>query len=122
MIFIHGLGGDAFGTWRGGKEDSSSWPHWLGQEFPDVGVWSLDYAASPTRFARVLGLFWKRKQDSGYSMALPDRASQVLDLMVQHRLGERPLLFVCHSLGGLLVKQILRKADDAGDRFSSIEP
>ena len=116
MIFIHGLGGDAFGTWRDGEEDSSSWPHWLGEEFSGVGVWSLGYAASPSKWTRFLGLFRKQGRDSGYTMALPDRALQVLDLMVQRRLGERPILFVCHSLGGLLVKQILRRADDAFDQ------
>lgn len=46
-------------------------------------------------------------------MPLPIRAGQVLDLMVQKGLGARPILFICHSLGGLLVKQILRKANDS---------
>ncbi len=109
VVFIHGLGGDAFGTWRYGKDDSTSWPHQLGAELPDIGVWSLGYAASPSKWARFFG----SGRDAGYSMSLPDRALQVLDLMVQKGLGERPLLFIGHSLGGLLIKQILRKADDA---------
>lgn len=90
MIFIHGLGGDAFGTWRDGEEDSNSWPHWLGEEFSGVGVWSLGYAASPSKWARVRGWFSKGARDSGYSMALPDRALQVLDLMVTTRPGRAP--------------------------------
>lgn len=108
VVFLHGLGGNAFATWRHGKDDSTSWPHWLGREFPDVGVWSLGYPASPTRWTRFLG-----RRGSGHGMALPDRALQVLDLMVQRDLGRRPLLFICHSLGGLLAKQILRTSSDA---------
>ena len=113
MVFVHGLGGDAAATWRYGVEDSTSWPHRLGGEFPEVGVWSLGYPAAPTKWTRFLGWFCERWRDAGYSMALPDRAAQVLDLIVQRGLGRRPLLFICHSLGGLLVKQLLRKADDA---------
>jgi tetratricopeptide (TPR) repeat protein len=112
VVFVHGLGGDAFGTWRHGKEESTSWPHWLGREFPDVGVWSIEYAASPTKWARFLRWFGLGPRDTGHSMALPTRALEVLDLMVQKGVGQRPILFVCHSLGGLLVKHILRKADD----------
>jgi tetratricopeptide (TPR) repeat protein len=112
VVFVHGLGGDYAATWR--YDQNASWPHWLGEEFPAVGVWSLGYAASPTKLTRFLGIFGGDR-DAGYSMALPDRAGQVLDRMVQKHLGERPLFFICHSLGGLLVKQILRKADDADD-------
>jgi triacylglycerol esterase/lipase EstA (alpha/beta hydrolase family) len=115
VIFIHGLGGDAFSTWRHGKDDSTSWPNWLGQEFPEIGVWSLGYAASPTKWSRILGLFSESRRDTGHSMALPDRGLQVLDLMVKRGLGPRPILFVCHSLGGLLAKQVLRKSVDAID-------
>ena len=113
MVFVHGLGGKADATWRHGVDASTSWPHGVGKEFPEVGVWSLGYPAAPTKWTQILGLLSERWRDSGYSMALPDRAAQVLDLMVQRGLGRRPLLFICHSLGGLLVKQILRKADDA---------
>jgi len=79
-----------------------------------VGVWSLGYAAGPTKWARVLGWFDEDRRDSGHGMALPDRARQVLDLMAQRGLGRRPLFFVGHSLGGLVVKQILRSSSDAG--------
>ncbi len=85
----------------------------MGTEFPQIGVWSLDYAASPSWWARLLRLFGRGSRDSGHSMALPDRARQVLDLLIQRGIGERPLMFVCHSLGGLLAKQLLRKASDS---------
>ncbi|HET8799186.1 MAG TPA: tetratricopeptide repeat protein [Thermoanaerobaculia bacterium] len=114
VVFLHGLGGDALTTWRYGADESTSWPHWLGAEFSDVGVWSLGYAVSPSKWTRLLNWipFFR---DAGHTMPLPDRAVQVLDAMVKKGLGERPILFVCHSLGGLLAKQILRKSSDATD-------
>ncbi len=115
VVFIHGLGGDPFETWRFGDADNTSWPHWLGAEFEDVGVWSLGYAASPTKWLRFRNVISRLSRDAGYSMALPDRARQVLDLMGQQSLGQRPLLLICHSLGGLLAKQTLRTSNDAGE-------
>jgi anti-sigma regulatory factor (Ser/Thr protein kinase) len=115
VLFLHGLGGDPLTTWQHGAEAAASWPHWLGEEFGDVGVWSLGYAASPTKWLRLLRLFGSAGGGAGYAMPLPDRALQVLDLMVQKGFGQRPLFFICHSLGGLLAKQILRKASEATD-------
>jgi hypothetical protein len=119
VVFIHGLGGDAFGTWRHGEGDDTSWPHWLAENSPDIGVWSLEHAADPSKPLGLLaGLFGKGGRDAGQGMSLPDRAGQILDLMRldRHFRGERPIVFVCHSLGGLLAKQILRQAhDNAGN-------
>jgi tetratricopeptide (TPR) repeat protein len=119
VVFIHGLGGDAFGTWRHDKGDDTSWPHWLAEAFPDVGVWSLGHAADPSKPLGLLAkLVGKGGRDAGQGMSLPDRAVQVLDGMRLDKLfrGERPIVFVCHSLGGLLAKQILRQAhDNAGN-------
>ncbi|WP_162044897.1 tetratricopeptide repeat protein [Undibacterium sp. YM2] len=113
VIFVHGLGGDAFKTWRHGEDQSTSWPHWVGDEFKNVGVWSLEYAASPSRWLRIPKIFSNVRSDAGHSMALPTRSRQVLNLLCQRCIGLRPIIFVCHSLGGLLVKQILRDSSDS---------
>lgn len=113
VVFIHGLGGDAFETWRHGEGDLTSWPHWVGVDFPDVGVWSLGYAASASKLARIKWSFGRGDRTTGHAMPLPRRASQVLDLMAQTGIGQRPLILVGHSLGGLLAKQVLRDSADS---------
>lgn len=115
VVFIHGLGGDPFSTWRYGSDNAKSWPHWVGQEFAGIGVWSLGYAASPSKWGRLLQFIGGGSRNSGHTMPLTDRAAQVLNLMVQNKIGQRPLIFICHSLGGLLAKQILRKSCDSLD-------
>lgn len=102
VIFVHGLDGDARTTWHPKGNPDAFWPAWLGEDVPAVGVWSLGYAVSASA--------WK-----GHAMPLTDRATNVLDLLDLDGIGRRPLVFVCHSLGGLLVKQMLRHASDFGN-------
>jgi hypothetical protein len=45
-------------------------------------------------------------------MQLPDRATDVLAELASRELDRLPLVFVCHSLGRLVVKQVLRIAFD----------
>jgi hypothetical protein len=99
VIFVHGLDGDARTTWHPRGQPDHFWPAWLGDDLPDVGVWSLQYAVSASA--------WK-----GHAMPLYDRANSTLDLFA-FDIGQRPLAFVCHSLGGLLIKQVLRNAVDS---------
>jgi PGAP1-like protein len=101
VLFVHGLDGDAISTWHPRAKPDALWPNWLGQEVPQVGVWSLEYDAA--------SIAWK-----GSSMPLSDRATNVLAAMEASFLGTRPLVIVAHSLGGLLVKQLLRHANDFG--------
>lgn len=105
VIFVHGLGGDAFGTWhpQGKKDDDQSWLYWLGQDLPDVGIWSIDYEVEPSA--------WK-----GNAMPLTDRAANILELLNVNNIGKHPIIFVTHSLGGLLVKQMFRTASDRQDK------
>jgi len=107
VVFVHGLGGDAFETWRHKKPNiEGSWPYWLAEDHPNVRVWSLDYPANRTKWSRL----WKRSRDTGNTPLL-DMADEVLGDLALDNIGEHPILFVCHSLGGLLTKQILRNAE-----------
>ncbi|MCC7249188.1 MAG: hypothetical protein IT473_11260, partial [Lysobacter sp.] len=117
VVFVHGLMGDPFATWRHGESDENSWPHWVAKAFPDVGVWSLGYPAALSkwpRWVRQFGGLFVQMQSSrtgrGHAMQLQRRAVNALDRLTQKGLGKRPLIFVCHSLGGLLVKQMLHAA------------
>ena len=103
--FLPGLGGDARGTWSAGTGDGVFWPVWLAQDIKGLSVYSVGYEAP------VSG--WHSSE-----MELADRATNVLNkLLVNTDLGTGKLILVGHSLGGLVIKQVLRKAaDEATDR------
>jgi pimeloyl-ACP methyl ester carboxylesterase len=104
VVFVHGLGGDAITTWepQHNRDPQNSWLYWIDQDIPNIRVWSLGYEAEA--FA------WK-----GSAMPLYDRATNFLATLDADGLGSRPLFFITHSLGGLVVKQMLRNAIDSGN-------
>ena len=124
VVFVHGLGGDPIETWRSGTDENTSWPHWLALEFgTKIGVWSLGYAAAPSKWQGI-PFFGGKDPDAGAAMSLPRRAENALDRLVGAGIGQRPLCFITHSLGGLLVKSILRRSADsqfAPERLQVVE-
>lgn len=106
VVFVHGLTGDPKETWssKGTSEpEGEYWPHWLSADLPHLNYYTLGYPASI--FAQ-----WAKKE-----MNLFDRAKNALETLTVYGFGSRPIVFICHSLGGLLVKQILRTANDSSD-------
>ena len=101
IVFVHGLDGDAKTTWHPKDSPNDFFPKWLGEEFPNIGVWTLGYDANSSG--------WK-----GSTMPLVDRATNVLARLEAAGIGHRPLIFIVHSLGGLVVKQLLRHAVNYG--------
>lgn len=101
VVFVHGLGGDLIKTWQHGPEQS--WPQWVADDHPHVQVWSLGYPAAIGHLLRV-----------GESAQLGTRplAIAIADRLrnASPSIGTRPCIFVCHSLGGLLVKRVLVEA------------
>jgi tetratricopeptide (TPR) repeat protein len=99
-VFFHGLGGDACTTWQADKNDRATfWPAWLAEDIEGLSVYSIGYEAPVSR--------WR-----GSAMHLTDRATNVLgDLLNEPGLANGALFLIGHSLGGLLIKQILRTAE-----------
>lgn len=104
VVFLHGLDGDKEKTWLSTGAKPELWPAWLTADFAYVGAWSVGYDASATK--------WR-----GSSMPLPDRAENILArLMAEPRLSKGYIVFIGHSLGGLVIKQLLRSADREASR------
>lgn len=111
VVFVHGLNGDAYATWQPDGQRDRFWPEWLCKDLPDIGVWSVGYEAN--------SFGWK-----GSTMPLSDRAKNALVMLETDEVGtEKPVVFITHSLGGLLVKEMLRKATDGsvpeGEKLAS---
>lgn len=106
VIFVHGLTGDAVGTWtfeHSIEPEGGFWPKWLATDIKELNFYTLGYPASI--FAQ-----WAKRE-----MALYERAKNSLERLAAYDFGNRPIVFVCHSLGGLLAKQMLRTARESTD-------
>jgi len=106
VVFVHGLTGDPVDTWTcapGSEPEGDYWPNWLSADLPTLCFYTIGYPASV--FAQ-----WAKKE-----MNLHERAKSVLEVLAGYSLGSKPIVFVCHSLGGLLVKQMLRTASESHD-------
>jgi pimeloyl-ACP methyl ester carboxylesterase len=97
VIFVHGLSGDCLGTWT--HSNGECWLRWLASDYPFVNVYSAGYdSAVTTKFLK------------GDGADLVDIATMILDRLMSRKTKSKPILFVAHSLGGLIVKQLLRKS------------
>ncbi|MGH8548381.1 MAG: esterase/lipase family protein [Methylococcales bacterium] len=97
-VFVHGLGGHYSKTW-GADRIEDCWLAWLARDLPSLCIWTLEYDASPSGWL-------------GMSMPLSDRAGNVAHRMKLQGIGKRPTALIGHSLGGLVIKQMLRHCSD----------
>lgn len=103
VIFIHGLTGHAEATWSSGDE-SEFWPEWLWEDRRDFSIHTIGYPSE-------VFVSWAKKETD-----LFERAASILDLLAAKGIGKRPVVFVAHSLGGLLAKAIIRKSCESDDK------
>ncbi|XP_006868541.1 PREDICTED: protein SERAC1 [Chrysochloris asiatica] len=126
VLFIHGLMGAAFRTWRQqdceqvlmekASEDedryTTCWPKtWLARDCPALRIISVEYDTS-------LSDWRARCPTERKSIAF--RSNQLLQKLRAAGVGDRPLVWVSHSMGGLLVKKMLVEASRRPDMSSLI--
>ncbi|MFC1560725.1 esterase/lipase family protein [Pseudomonadota bacterium] len=106
LVFVHGMQGGAFSTWDSGSESELGfWPAVVAKNNPWCCVWTLHYKAD------ILEYPW----ESNKTLDLLHKSNWLMSELVLNRIHEKPLVFVCHSLGGVLVKQVLQFSQFYGD-------
>jgi len=110
IVAVHGLGGDAVNTWTHPKSKAFWLKDFLPRQVPDARIMTFGYNADAA---------------FGQSTAeIMDHAKSLLASLVDKREEpeetNRPLIFIAHSLGGIVVKQALFQAR-LESRYQSIK-
>lgn len=123
VLFIHGILGAAFKTWRQkdpstveeekeaeSKDDyTECWPKsWLAADCPNLRVLSVEYDSHLSDWMAHCPAENRRK-------SLAYRSRELLKKLKLAGVGERPVVWVAHSMGGLLVKKMLLDASEDPD-------
>ena len=100
LVFVHDLWGDYKQSWTNAKGEL--WPSdFVRDQYPYARVLSYDYPAQPS--------FWF---DGAESLDLERRSKNLLECLVAKAVGTRPVIFVGHGMGGLLIKVLLAFASN----------
>ncbi|XP_076659102.1 protein SERAC1 isoform X4 [Halictus rubicundus] len=134
VVFLHGLLGGVFITWRQRDEDiyvhgvvgldnacmkkcerdrrhrTQCWPKdWLPEDVPYIRVIGVNYDSNLSMWTPLCPI-------EGMKSTLSERSGEYVGKLVTAGIGIRPTVWVCHSMGGLLVKKMLVDEWKNGDK------
>ncbi|KAI1130691.1 hypothetical protein F5Y10DRAFT_106906 [Nemania abortiva] len=104
VVFVHGLGGDSFSTWTG---SNGLWIRDLLPKSPfyeDARIFTFGYDARA-----FLRPFSKSTRGRTFTFA-EALLSDLRDKRISPAAKKRPIIFLGHSLGGIVIKAALRHA------------
>jgi hypothetical protein len=97
FVFVHGLTGNRTTTWT--SQSGVCWPRdLLSKEFPMARIMTFGYDADVVRLWNIAG-----------SNTLRDHGNSLAHALANHRTtcSDRPVVYISHSLGGLVCEQAL---------------
>lgn len=110
IVFVHGLTGNAYNTWLH-RDTRVHWPsQLLGQDIPDARVLSFGYDADIVHF-------WNPASNSRLSNHAENMVGDLVRKRERTNTETRKILFVAHSLGGLVIEHALSYSRNAVERF-----
>ncbi|XP_068087959.1 protein SERAC1 [Hyperolius riggenbachi] len=128
VLFIHGLLGAAFKTWRQQDRDkpvdegtaqeddyTECWPKdWLAADCPSLRIISVEYDTHLSD--------WNVKCPAdSHRKSIAYRSTELLKKLKTAGVGERPIIWISHSMGGLLVKKMLVLASKDKDMHDLVK-
>lgn len=85
------------------------WPKdWLGRDCKNVRVIGINYETS-------LSMWTPLCPSEKEKLSLTERSDEIAQKLIMSEVGNRPVVWITHSMGGLIVKQILLKACESSD-------
>ncbi|XP_049863415.1 protein SERAC1 isoform X3 [Schistocerca gregaria] len=86
------------------------WPRdWLPKDCPYLRIVGVNYDTTISRWSPTC-------PSEKIKCTLDDRSEEIMEKLKLAGVGQRPVIWVTHSMGGLLVKKILVRAWESGDR------
>ena len=112
IVFVHGLTGNAYTTWL--YKDKGIKVHWpselLKQDLPDARIMSFGYDAD------IVNL-WNPKSHSPLTGHAEDMVGALVRKRERTNTEDRKILFVGHSLGGLVIEHALSHSRKSVEKF-----
>ncbi|XP_031359152.1 protein SERAC1-like [Photinus pyralis] len=89
---------------------TSCWPRdWLPNDCSDLRILGINYDTSLSLWAKICPNEQKK-------CTIDERSDEFLTSLLQAGVGDRPIIWITHSMGGLIVKNLLWKAWESNSK------